>query len=197
MSQAPLAFVLAFVFAASAHAATAWKRVPSLSGPPLAAGNRLVVAQYGRHGVAVIGPKGVERSYDFGSPCGFDDVAGGGRAVASCSPGTDRWFASLDLPSGAITRLDPYGEERLIGEYDLSITGIGAHWVEVPASGNHYSVDEYWNPETGQVLDGPDAHHFVNLDAEQPMVPLCSPVRRLKDPEEQDITYAGYDTRAR
>src|SRR3954471_17579708 len=33
-------------------------------------------------------------------------------------------------------------------------------------------------------------HHIVDLEAEQPMVPLCSPVRLLKDPEE---TFGDYD----
>jgi DNA-binding MarR family transcriptional regulator len=116
-----------------------------------------VVAPYGRHGVAVIGPKGAELTYGFGSLCGFIDVAGAGKAVAHCSSGTDEWFASLELSSGAITRLDPYGGSRLTGNYALSITGIGAHWVEVPVAGNHYSVNKYWNPETGQVMEGPDA----------------------------------------
>src|SRR4051794_10141609 len=74
-----LIVALMLALAAPAQAAGRWKRLTNLAGPPLNAGHGLVVAWYGPHGVAVIGPEGVRRTYDFGPLCELR-TAGGGRA---------------------------------------------------------------------------------------------------------------------
>jgi hypothetical protein len=186
-----LMVVLSLVLTAPAQAATSWKHLANLAGPPVSAGHGLIVAQYGPHGLAVIGPTGVQRTYDFGPLCAFK-TAGGGRAVASCSLDATRWYASLDLATGTTTRLDPFSVDRLDSDYGPDITEVGARWVGVSIVGNHYGYTAYWNPETGQVHNPFGARTTVNLDAEEVRAPLCSPVRRPRYPAELSGG-GGYD----
>jgi hypothetical protein len=185
-----LALVLMLALATPTQAATKWKRLTNLAGPPVSAGHGLIVARYGSHGLAVIGPNGVQRTYDFGSMCAFA-TAGGGRALASCSLDTTRWYASLDLASGTTTQLDPFSVDRLNSDYGPQITEVGARWMGVLIAGNHYGHTAYWNPETGQIHTAFGARTTVDLDAEEVRVPLCSPIRRPHYPAE--LTDVGYD----
>src|SRR4051812_12393081 len=122
-----LIVALMLALAAPAQAAGRWKRLTNLAGPPLNAGHGLVVAQYGPHGVAVIGPEGVQRTYDFGPLCELR-TAGGGRAVALCALKSTTWYATVDLANGTLTRLDPDAVDRLDSDYGPQIVEIGARW---------------------------------------------------------------------
>jgi hypothetical protein len=169
------ACTIALVLTAPADAAAPWKRV-DVSGPPMLAGNGLVIAPRGERGVVILNAAGiVTGKYQFGPGCSSVS-AGAGKAVATCSTEAGRLMATLDLRSGAITQVPL---PTAYGDYEsVIVSAIGARWAQVSVSGNHYSFYDYWNPATGQIVDDPDATHTPDLDTEQPAAALCSPVRR-------------------
>ncbi len=159
------------------------------------AGNGLVIAPRGERGVAVLSAAGtIIGKYQFGPGCDWVR-AGAGKAVATCSTEAGRSMATLDFTSGAITQVPlPAAYE----DYEsVIVSAIGARWAQVSVSGYHYSFYDYWNPASGQIVDEPDATHTPDLDAEQPVAALCSPVRRPRGSDFDSDLYPQVTVAAR
>jgi len=175
-----IAFVLALALAAPAQAATKWKRLTNLSGPAVAAGDGLVVAQQGKHGVAVLGPKGVARRFSFGPQCLYAGVAGGGRAFADCGP-----VRAMNLTTGDTTDY-PSLQEPTVGDgpADVSFELIeaGDRWLRYREESYHVNLTHFRTLDGSQTTDLDDGTVYADLNTPQLGVPLCAPVQRPRIP---------------
>jgi len=201
-----LAPMLALLLAAPAQAAS-WKRFTNLAGPPVSAGKDLVIAGYGAHGVAVLGPSGVTRTFNFGPGCRFDQAAGGGRAIADCGPSMKK----INLTTGSVATYPAVPADP--GDFGPAPVKVGSRWLSLRYQGYHWTATGYLNLRTGERRFEADlgAAEHADLDAPGLSQPLCAPVKRPRNPQDpynetepfgpvtvsgRNVVFARYDENA-
>ena len=169
--------------------AAAWSDLGPARGEVVADGERFAVQPLSDRQLIVHDDRRPPRSIDVGPQCWFTVLVGSGRALLTCSDrpsyGTTRPVV-LDLETFATQLVTPAPFPELF-PMGVHPAGVGRRWVQLNVSGYHWDLRRYVRLTDGAIRKVDSLRADADFDAVNVRRPLCTPLRRPHNPQDNGI----------